>query len=390
MFMKWIVAIFCPCLLFAELDYTFDEEGKLKSIRSEDGTLAYMYEYDANGTMSSVRDLVQGTTAYRTSEETLVDIFPENFPMLRQEGIQYIYDPLERVSEAFIPEKFRFVFAYDGFNRCISHSYYEWKEGSWLLKSRNGYSNLWQLIGTALQQYCYHTIPFRGVRDAGIYIGEWLGAVPIPEEDKICCIGSVGEKQSNANRVHLLINGLNTNLRDTISFSSFISEAFDNEKVIYAYNATHGVIPDTWEYISQKLYFETPSFQICLEALKKALSEVKADGTVIIWAHSLGGLILERVLARISSAEKKKLQIFTFGSSAFFSKDEMKEVRHIVSPRDLIPLIGDPLRYFLAPLWDSNLIQVIPAADGWTLANHAFMGPAYQKEILRIAASFKN
>ncbi len=387
--MRWLVAILSPCLLFADLEYSLDDAGRLKSIQSTDGTMGYSYEYDESGLATTAHDLINGSTSYHDSHDDLPSVFPENFPMLRQEGVQYLYDPLERVAEAFKPETFRFVFTYDGFNRCIAYKHYEWEGDDWKVKSRSGYANLWELLGTALQQYCYHTIPFIGVRDTGIYIGEWMGAVPIPEEDKICCIGSVGTTEPEAKRVHLVVNGLNTSLKDAVSFARFISDACNQEKVIYAYNATHGAIPDVWEYISQRLYIETPSFQICLEAIKKALNEIGPDGIVTIWAHSLGGLILERVLARFSSDEKKKLQIFTFGTSAFFYQGDLKEVQHILSPRDLIPLMGDPLRYFSASWWDPTLIRMTIPGEGWTIANHSFMGPAYKKEILRVAEMLK-
>src|SRR5690349_749393 len=104
--MKWILGIICPCLLFGAVDYTFDDAGRLKTVQSDDGSLSYSYEYDNNNRVTMAHDMVQGTTAYRTLEDEFLNLFPEQFPMLQQEGVQYIYDPLERVSEAFLEGKF--------------------------------------------------------------------------------------------------------------------------------------------------------------------------------------------------------------------------------------------------------------------------------------------
>ena len=79
-----------------------------------------------------------------------------------------------------------------------------------------------------------------------------------------------------------------------------------------------------------------------------------------------------------------------FSPSHFFSDEEVQVVQHIISPKDFIPLLGDPLGYFYISWKNPSLVRVIPPAQGWTFANHSFLGSAYQEEILRICAEFKS
>jgi RHS repeat-associated protein len=244
-------------------------------------------------------------------------------------------------------------------------------------------------VGTIIQQYCYHVIPFPGIRYLGIYLGELLGAVPIPEADYQCFSGSVGTIRPEKNHVNVWINGVNTNLKCTIQCAEIISTACGGEKVYFAYNSTKGFMADIWEHIAGKLFFQTSALFVALNTLEQAIQEVggvNGGGRVTVFAHSQGGAILARAIEHLSIKKQQMLEIYTFGTAALFSKGNVAEIHHFISERDYIPFFADPMRYLLACVWGSSTIHFIPSDDGNTFDNHAILGPLYQNEILKIGA----
>lgn len=406
--MRRVFLFLFPAILFAGLEYTYDEWGRLKTIWSLDNDQEYSPLHRQDEEIPYAEDLACGPAIHKKTEIILPDnlavqyIYTEDMdpflPLLRMKGVTFTFDPFERLEEAVLAEKFKLFFVYDDLYQCRSQNFYEWEEGAWKLKQVlnfvydgkekvGAYYGFFETLGTALQWYYYHWVPFTGMRDLGIKTGEWLGAKPIPEEDTQYATGDIGVKKSEDKRVHVFINGILTNFQETVSYAKFISDNCDGEKVFYAYNATNGGIADLWEYFAQKLYIPTPAFQVALEAIKNALDDiggVTSDGLVTIWAHSLGGFILERALMRLSVGERRRLQIFTFGSGYFFPKRDMFEVRHFLSTKDFMPILPDPYGYLIASWWDPSLIEMVPGGPGWVPQNHAFMGESYKNTILRL------
>lgn len=251
------------------------------------------------------------------------------------------------------------------------------------------FSQIGYWAGTLIQQYCYHVIPFPGIRYLGIHLGELLGATPISSADYACCSGSVGTFRPEKKHVNVWINGLNTTSQTNIEFAQAISTAFGGEKVYFAYNRTQGFVSDVWEHIANKLHFQTSALEIALETLKEAIKEVggpNGGGRVTVFAHSQGGAILSHALKFLSIEEHKMLEVYTFGTASFFPKGNLAKIRHYVATRDIIPLIPDPLGYLLAFIWGSSIVQFIPAHDGYIFDNHTFSSKPYQQELLKLGA----
>jgi hypothetical protein len=242
-------------------------------------------------------------------------------------------------------------------------------------------------IGTILQQYCYHMLHFPGMRDVGIHIGERLGATPIPNDYFHCDVGRVQESPTRLDTVGVWINGLNTNLKDTIEAAEFISKACGDIKVYYAYNSTSGLMADIWEHLTGKLFFPTAALEVALKAIQSAIKEAGPTGKVVIFAHSQGGAILERALQYLSREEKKLLCIYTFGSAALFFNYPDIPIQHILSDRDWIPFLADPVRFVIAQKWAPHLILLKHGPTWGTFVNHAILGGTYQAEILSIGKS---
>lgn len=270
----------------------------------------------------------------------------------------------------------------------------------------SSFSNLGTYLGTHIQQYCYNYVPFIGARNVGIWIGEALGAPPISKEFYHSKVGSVGNLHPGKNHVNVWINGMNTNLEDTILYANIISKACGDEKVIYAYNSTRGQIGDIWEHIAGKvnhgIYLKTNALYMCIEAIHLAITEVGGTGNggkVTVFAHSQGGDILARALRYLTPEEQQMLTVYTFGTAALFSKNNLAYIQHILSSEDIIPGWADPLRFWasrwvweplLSLVWTPSIVRIIPSPGGSYRENHSFLSPVYQQEILRVGQEIQN
>ena len=155
--------------------------------------------------------------------------------------------------------------------------------------------------------------------------------------------------------VNVWINSLNTNLKSTIYCAEVISKAFGGEKVYFAYNPTQGLMADVWEFLIGKLYFQKSTYSVAFQTLKEAIQEVEGPHSsvrVTIFAHSEGGEILSRAIESLSIKEQQMLEVYTFGNASRFQQCHLPELRHYISERDFIPFFADPMRYFLAYVWE--------------------------------------
>lgn len=372
------------------------ERGAAIAIEIDGETFAPLHDLCGNvaGLISEkTRSLVEANT-FSAFGETGLSINPWGYASKRVDpltGLVYFgrrfYDPdtgrwLTPDPEGYIDGMNRYVFVFNnplkfadlyGLHGILS------KLGAW--------------IGTALQKFCYHFVPFTGVRDIGIVLGGFLGATPIPDGDLHCHTGTIEGDNLPSDHVNVLINGLNTNLKDTISYAEFIATASGGQTVNYAYNCTHGFMADLWEHLSAKFNFRTKALECALDAIRLSIKDVggvEGNGTVTIWAHSAGGVIVERALSFLTREEKKMLQIYTFGTGAFFFRDGKTSVQHIVSRNDYIPILSDPLRYVVSQVWDPTSIKFVPGDDSLgVFDNHYFLGPGYQQEVLKLLKALK-
>jgi len=244
-------------------------------------------------------------------------------------------------------------------------------------------------MGTTIQWYCYHVIPFPGVRNVGLRLGEWLGAEPIPDRHGSSRVGSVGQYDPASLHVNIWINGINSDLDFTIEIADRLSQACGGQKVYYIYNSTHGFMADLWEYLAGRLHFRTPAPRMIYQAVKEAVDEVGSEGTVTIFCHSHGAAILERAVKWLSDEEKQIVEIYTFGAVSLFKADGFAKVEHILSSRDYFPLYADPLSYLYAYFMNPSTVSFKLSETGSCLENHALLGPIYEKEILKICAELR-
>jgi YD repeat-containing protein len=248
-------------------------------------------------------------------------------------------------------------------------------------------------LGQFMQDYFYHAIAVSGIRYLGIWVGEKLGANPIPKNYYESDMGVVGDKSRLHTHVNVWINGMNTDLENTKSYAQFISKVCGGEKVYYAYNSTSGFSADAFEYVLDKYNYQTSACKIAIKTLRQAISDiggVESKGYVTVFAHSQGGMIFEAALRDLTAQEQNLLEVYTFGSSSLFSKKHLRFVKHIISYRDLIPCCVDPWGILYSYLFDDSHLTFIDSLEEGLMQNHYFMGQTYQNEVIKIGNEIQN
>ena len=92
------------------LSHTYDEMGRLESLKSSDGTVHYFYHYDANSNPVKIDDLIKGISTKciyeqgRLIEETLSNGL----------SLKYTYDRIGRLLQLTFPDHTSIVYSYNG------------------------------------------------------------------------------------------------------------------------------------------------------------------------------------------------------------------------------------------------------------------------------------
>jgi hypothetical protein len=149
------------------------------------------------------------------------------------------------------------------------------------------------------------------------------------------------------------INGIKNTKEEAIESSNLISSKAENEQVISLRNDQ--VFKGAKEIsvaVLLKMGIDTPIVKNAVQFLRYLLSlaENKENNSpVIIFAHSQGAAIAEHALTLLSSDEKQKIRVFTFGGWSFIAPGlAHPESHNYASVGDLIPRIGSLNLQYLA------------------------------------------
>lgn len=127
-----------------------------------------------------------------------------------------------------------------------------------------------------------------------------------------------------------------------------LSDLHGGVNIHYTYRPTEGWTLDLLKAILVLKGYTSPT-AISLVGLWRELIEemggVEGGGTIIHYAHSLGSAETNSAQSILTSAEKRKLRIFTFGSPILIQDTGFASVTNYVSRLDMVSLF-DPYRYF--------------------------------------------
>jgi len=106
-----------------------------------------------------------------------------------------------------------------------------------------------------------------------------------------------------------------------------------------------------------------------------------------LYAHSQGGIIADRVLARLTPEERAQINVTTFGSGKIIDSKGLRSCKNYVSSCDAVPFISDPIGCFKG-LFSRNSNVTFIRSNNWPMIDHGFED-AYGEVFARTAIDFK-
>ncbi len=148
------------------------------------------------------------------------------------------------------------------------------------------------------------------------------------------------------------INGISNRKIKAIESAKLIANTAGNERVFALQNdQVFWGLRDAGIAIFLKTGSDTQIIKNTAKFLRYllAVSETERGGPVILFAHSQGAAIAEHAITLLSSPEREKIRIFTFGGWSFIPPDRAHPESHnYISVSDLIPRLGSFNLQYLA------------------------------------------
>lgn len=343
------VAIQCGGRMYAPLH---DHNGSVVGlIDAEEGTLEQAYSYTAFGEEEMYdshgeRTVTENPWRYaskRVDEESGLIFF----------GRRY-YDP--SIGRWLTPDPMGFeagsnLYAYV-FNNPLSYFdlYGLEAEHRFLDVAGGVLKKFMGVAGTIIKGLAFHFLPVPYLKTAVEGVGHFLGNGTMSNFDtnghsRIRTVHGEGSLNPKVAIAHN--NGMLTSKYEGLETSGLISANLGGIPVIHCYNSSHGLILDLCECIAQKLGIPTHSVNEALKMVRSSIDQVGGvgnGGKVIIFAHSQGGLIMQRVIEKLSKEEKGMLEVCTFGSASIIDDRDLGYVKNYINTTDVVPMT-DPYGY---------------------------------------------
>jgi RHS repeat-associated protein len=200
----------------------------------------------------------------------------------------------------------------------------------------------------------------------------------------------VGKKHILENIFLAFINGVDNSLEDAKVNAKMISRAFSKMKVYVLHNPTNGIMIDifgagvemTGIYSGTCQSIEQGMMQIC---------DMNPGKNGLVFAHSRGALICDRILDKMPREYNRRLSVFTFGGAHIIKPGRgLMGCMNYVSSRDGIPFICSLFTMASHLLGNSKDYLRVVKGQGIYGIDHAFTGATYEKAIQRIGRHYIN
>ncbi|WP_068471428.1 RHS repeat-associated core domain-containing protein [Candidatus Protochlamydia phocaeensis] len=200
-------------------------------------------------------------------------------------------------------------------------------------------------------------------------------------------VGVYGQKEINDKVRVTFINGILTTREGMLENLNLISRSHGGVKVHYIFRPTEGW---TWDIsramlIKMAFYLGFRSIHAHLLAaqwrsLIQEMGGVDGGGTIIHYAHSLGGSETDRARALLTPEEQRLIRVITFGSATLIRNEGFQKVTNMVCVNDGVSSVFlEPLghiRNFLDPNSNVQFHGSFFAFPCWP-ADHLLGGPTY-------------
>lgn len=204
-------------------------------------------------------------------------------------------------------------------------------------------------------------------------------------------IATFGQGEINDKARVTFINGI-LNTRDDLKDNlEFISGSHGGVNVHYVFRPTEGWTWDVSRASVVKLGyffgFRSLHAHFLADLWHKLILEMggpNGGGTIVHYAHSLGGTETARARDLLSPAEQKMIRVITFGSSSFVRNEGFQSVINHVASNDGVTYFGY-LRYFFGPDYD---LHHHTSPSGFPLTDHFLNGETYGPILEKLGEDF--
>lgn len=266
-------------------------------------------------------------------------------------------------------------------------SYFQSSQGGQRWYENSTFSKITSFIGGVLSFIGDQLIPIPGIRDVFSFAGHLLqGKKPYSytadyrREHSSWTVYKHADLNNNSRKRFIgFVNGICNH--DYDCYHSYLDVA-RTERPCYGVkilNASHGLATDVGEVGLNVINLTSNAVLQTREAIKSIFSLMDHLGcgteTLYLYAHSQGGLILDRALRQLSPELTRRIDVTTYGSAKMICRETLglKRARNYINDRDPVPFIMDPIGIMLGV--SRRYVSIIPSEQSWF--DHSFLGTTY-------------
>jgi len=340
------------------LQYHFDDKGRLAALTSSDNSVSFLYHYDAFGNLTTIVDTIHNTTVY-------------NFDTESMEPIQE--NPSDDSSSWFttICNGLYSIVAYVTDTLCTAST-----QAGNRLADEVGLS---EETKKSIDSY------------ARAFLGDGLILMLGYDMDK-STIDVIGQGELSDKVRVTMINGILNRYDYNMENARTLSQLHGYVNVHYVFYATGGWTWDMASCVLSKAGFATSHARDLAKKWKELIQEMggpHGGGKILHYAHSLGGADTSCARSLLSPDEQKMIHVITLGSPSMVDNHGFGSVENYVSWRDGVCVFG-VYGYVKSMLTGNGNVSLVGSPFGIPFVDHSFIGFSYYQILHRYGKDFQH
>lgn len=203
--------------------------------------------------------------------------------------------------------------------------------------------------------------------------------------------GSYIQNEANDKVRISFINGILNVKQDYFTSIEKLSQGHGGISVHYVCQPTEGLSWDILKSSLCKLGFTSPQAVAIAKIWKSLIAQmggVEGGGTIIHYAHSIGGTNTYAAKFLLTPEEQKMIKVVTFGSPTIIPNDGFQSVINYISVRDGITYL-DPIGRINALFNDDSHLVYVGSYMGIPFIDHLLYGDTYGEVITAHGKEFR-
>lgn len=172
------------------------------------------------------------------------------------------------------------------------------------------------------------------------------------------------------------INGIDNTFDDFHNSMKHLSHLIGGYDIRGVYNATHGLMNDSQEYIMGSNHIATTPVRKLHEMWDKFFDEAGPDGRFLMYCHSQGATHTMNALLSYSPERRKQISVVALCPGDYIYRETCADVMHYCSDKDYVPRLD--YRGRKREKGYITMLKSHPTAKGM---DHSFNSPTYEEAI---------